>query len=50
MKGKFAWYVVSFILILLCMMTAGTAFAQGEKGNPHRHQSSHDRHTCCSWG
>lgn len=31
MKGKFAWYAVSLILILLAIMTAGAAFAKEKK-------------------
>ena len=31
MKGKFAWYAVSLILILLVIMTAGAAFAKEKK-------------------
>ena len=31
MKGKFAWYAVSLILILLVIMTSGAAFAKEKK-------------------
>lgn len=31
MKGKFTWYAVSLILILLAIMTAGAAFAKEKK-------------------